>query len=500
MEYQKMDKVLVVDDEKSIRLTLSEFLDVEGYKVDLAADFWKAKEFLKNNSYDAFIFDIVLPKVSGIELLKYIQEQNIDSPVIMITGYPELETSIEALRLGAYDYIPKPIDRHQLLKVVKNAVEKKKLMDEKKELEQKNQKIIENLPSALLILDKDLKVKSANPRFYQIFKTNKDESIGKLICNAIKCNRGYIDGNYGVHKECPILQNILFLSENGENFKNLELEYICKINGTSEKRFLSVIGAKLNSELLIAIDDITDKKNAEIKLINSSKLATLGEMSTGMAHEINQPLNVISLTTGLLKMLKERGALTDEKFYEKIEIIDQMVNRIAKLMDHLRNFARQDKYEFSEMNIKESINGALSIMGERLRRHSIELILDIPSDLPSIHGQVNQIEQVIINLITNAIYAMDETNPPKKQLTISARYLPDIAKIQLEVSDTGGGIPSNIINRIFEPFFTTKEVGKGTGLGLSISYGIIKSHNGEITVENTDLGAKFKILLPIYDK
>lgn len=174
------------------------------------------------------------------------------------------------------------------------------------------------------------------------------------------------------------------------------------------------------------------------------------------------------------------------------------------IINHLRTFSRQSKGEFSRLNMNKVIKGSLTLINEQLRLHNIEVTEAYASDLPPVQGNETQIEQVIINLITNARDAIDrrEANSEgddntKKKLRILTSKARDDSHVEIRITDSGEGIPPGDLDRIFDPFFTTKEVGKGTGLGLSISYGIIKDHGGGIEVTETGrrelhLGYRFR--------
>jgi signal transduction histidine kinase len=190
-------------------------------------------------------------------------------------------------------------------------------------------------------------------------------------------------------------------------------------------------------------------------------------------------------------------------------MIKAMVERMSNTVNHLRGFSYQGTNQFHPVNIADAVHGVFSILGEQLNVHGIEVEMDVPNDLPQVMGDLNQIEQVLINLITNARDSMDkkeklaESGVPLPQdwmkfLSISVKPSEDNSTLVIEVTDTGVGIPAKDIRRIFEPFYTTKEVGEGTGLGLSISQNIIQQHHGKIYAESyPDEKTTFRIELPV---
>jgi PAS domain S-box-containing protein len=273
---------------------------------------------------------------------------------------------------------------------------------------------------------------------------------------------------------------------------------------------------KLAGTLLI-FSDITEKRQVEaelrskqMQLIQSSRMATLGEMATGVAHELNQPLNHIGLlATRLARRVQRRPSVEAEDMSllrEKLKVIQEQVTRAAKIIDHLRTFGRAEPAPLKEISIAEAVQGALQLTGEQLRLHNIELVVDIPEDLPPARGDVARLEQVLINLIVNARYALDEyaleleasgkAERYSKRLILRGLTADDGVSVMIEVEDNGPGMSEDVAARVFEPFFTTKEVGTGTGLGLSISYGIVREFGGMLTVETEpDNGSIFTINL-----
>ena len=239
----------------------------------------------------------------------------------------------------------------------------------------------------------------------------------------------------------------------------------------------------------------TELREKQEQLIQAGKLATLGELTTGVAHELNNPLNNIGLFVGHAIDLIELGtADTDpEIILRELHNAMQQVRKATEIISHLRTFGRAAPVSFESLDIRQVIERSISLMREQLRLRQIEIQMDFPDEAFFVFGNAIQLEQVFINLLTNARDAL--VNVPRKVISISGRV--EEMQVVLRFCDTGPGIPAGLEQRIFDPFFTTKEVGAGTGLGLSITYGIIKDHQGTITVENNPgEGARFLIHLP----
>jgi len=233
------------------------------------------------------------------------------------------------------------------------------------------------------------------------------------------------------------------------------------------------------------------------QLVQAGKLATLGELTTGVAHELNNPLNNIGLFIGNAIDLIELGLVQTnyEQILHELHSAMQQVRKATEIISHLRTFGRATSVNYEPVSIGSVVRGALFLMHEQLRLRQIEVQIRFPAEEIIVRGNAIQLEQVFINLLTNARDAL--ATEARKVITITCEAREDV--IELQVSDTGPGIPPGYEKRIFDPFFTTKEVGSGTGLGLSITYGIIQDHHGIITVDShPGMGALFVIQLPPY--
>ncbi len=260
----------------------------------------------------------------------------------------------------------------------------------------------------------------------------------------------------------------------------------------------------VNEDYLIATTtDVTENVETEAKLIQAGKMATLGTMASGIAHEINQPLNVIQVCSDYIaKTLSKMGGTIDGDLSAMAEEIGTNVQRAAEIISHMRDFSRQSEVEYHKIDINCPLQDVFKIVGQQLRVHQIELVLDLDNALPRILADHNRLEQVFINLVSNAMDALDEKarlqpdHTWTKTLTIRSFLEKDY--VTVTVADNGTGIPEEISDKIFEPFFTTKEVGKGTGLGISISYGIVRDYGGTIEfLSQPGDGTTFTLKFPV---
>ena len=244
--------------------------------------------------------------------------------------------------------------------------------------------------------------------------------------------------------------------------------------------------------------DNTEVRRSQQQLTQSAKMATLGEMATGLAHEINQPLNVMRMAVvNVLKRLGN-GDVQVDYLTEKLQRIDAQVQRAARVVDHMRVFGRRSEVEQQPFDPAQAVEGTLSLLGEGLRGKGVEVRLT-QADVPvQVKGYVDQLEQVLINLMVNArdaLLGQREKNPELRPW-IAVHTEHDSRHVRIWVEDNGGGIDPRLLERIFEPFFTTKPIGVGTGLGLSVSYGIVENMGGRLSVSNGEHGARFCVELP----
>ena len=251
--------------------------------------------------------------------------------------------------------------------------------------------------------------------------------------------------------------------------------------------------------------DITERKRIQAQLNQSSKLASLGEMAMGIAHEINQPLHVIRLAVNNINRKLGQGRPDPEYLKNKLDKIENQIDRTTLIIDRMRVFGRRPEDQSTTISPRAAVLNAVEFIGEQYRLLGIDLQLDIPDQCRSTMGELIQLEQVILNLLGNARDAIEA-----KEGSSGGTPGPDVVKVRIEddldvdvirivVEDTGGGIPESVLPHVFDPFITTKDVGKGTGIGLSISYGIINELGGGITAHNINGGAMFVVSVPAVD-
>ncbi len=365
---------------------------------------------------------------------------------------------------------------------------------ELKESEGKYRSLFNSGPIPIFVLDRQtLEILDANPSAEETYGYLKNELHGNYFTDFGQFEYEGRNLAETAHKGWPegytLTENVRYYRK-GDNrpkyirFKACPAEY------------------KERQALILAATDITEMVEKDAQLIQASKMSTLGEMSAGVAHELNQPLNAIKLGNEYLKtMVQEGKTIPDEDLLQVATEVSNQVTRASEIINRLREFGRKTDFAKERIDISTPVQGVLGMIGRQLQLENIAVQLDLDTNLPKIMAHNNRLEQVLFNLITNGI---DAINRKKASIegdgphVIRIRTFRQKSRVVLSVEDTGTGIPKSIQEKIFEPFFTTKEVGKGMGLGLSIIYGIVKDYGGDINVESKEgLGTTFTLSFPV---
>jgi C4-dicarboxylate-specific signal transduction histidine kinase len=262
---------------------------------------------------------------------------------------------------------------------------------------------------------------------------------------------------------------------------------------TSRKAMIHIMGdlRDTTAEMQRREQELRDKQE---QLVQAAKLATLGELTTGVAHELNNPLNNIGLFIGNVIDMLQLGVENNSRMLDDLSKAMAQVHKASQIITHLRTFGRAAPASREPISANAIVLQALSLMQEQLRLRAIEVKLQLDDREPQVMGNAIQLEQVFLNLLTNARDALGSADPKLIEITSHVER----EAVTIVFTDSGPGIPPGHERRVFDPFFTTKEVGEGTGLGLSIAYGIIRDHDGMIQVHNSPgKGATFVIELPL---
>lgn len=369
-----MNRILVIDDEPGIRDLFTLELSAQGYEVVTAGDGDEAIQKIEPGQFQVALCDMNMPRMGGLETLEEIHKKDPDIEVIVMTGYATVDTAVNAMKKGAYDFVQKPF----------------------------------NLPEVLALISKSL-------------------------------------------EKSELRRTILELRETKKKLEETQMQ-----------------------------------------LIQAEKLAGIGLLAAGVAHELNNPLSGI---LGFSQLLLEEDKLTTQQ-REDIQTILTQSQRCKVIIQNLLQFSRRKEPKMEPVDPLTLVRTTLDLVKYEYSTAGVEILQRVPATCPMVFGDPNQLQQVLLNLLTNSKQAMENRGKGKLEIEVTT----DEDDVVLRVRDNGHGIPKEIQGKIFDPFFTTKPVGKGTGLGLSICYGILQHHHGDIQVESTEgTGTTFTIRLPVYE-
>lgn len=376
---------------------------------------------------DLIITDIMMPVMDGLEMVEKIRAQDNMVKLVILSAYGEAEYFMDAIKIGVNHFLLKPVETKRLTTLV------------------------EALANSILL---ERKVKEQ-----ELQRKLAEENLRQL--------------NQELEKRVE------------DRTKDLQREIRDKIQAENDLKELNLHLEKRVKE------ELKKREKQQQLLIQKSKLESIGELAAGIAHEINQPLGGISMGLDNILFKLSIDSISEEYVRKKIDALFQDIDRIRQIINHVRVFSRDQKNLVDDtVNINDVIHDSLSLISKQYHNHNIEIALKLSDKFCLTSGNKYRLEQVFLNLLSNAKYAVDE----KSILTDDADYskmieistYKDEKYVVVEILDNGAGIPEKHLPNIFDPFFTTKDVETGTGLGLSISYGIIKEMKGEIEVESKE--------------
>jgi PAS domain S-box-containing protein len=542
-------KVLIVDDNSTNLYMMETVLKGYGLEVTSAGNGKDALDKARLNPPDMIVTDILMPVMDGYALCREWKSDDTlkHIPLVFYTAtYTESKDEEFALSLGADRFIIKPQEPDIFMNMLKEVLEEKytasqavtkplgeemeffrrhneilfkKLEKKMSDLEIANQKFriseeryrlsFENATDVIYTIDNDLNVLTVSPSMERILGYKPQDFIGRPVSDL-----GNILTPESFEQAIADISSIL----KGDTILAALYRFIAKdgtikygeVSGSPVMRGGKIIG------LISIARDITDRKQAEEEarkysaeliekdeelramtqqLWQAAKLATMGELSASIAHELNNPLATVSLRIG---SLQER-MVADNHDRRDLEIIAQEVERMSNLVANLLQFSRRSRPQISTVDLCEEIEKTLELIHYHLRKNNISIMRQFASDVPRIHADRQQLRQLFLNLFTNASDSM----PRGGTLTIRVTAPPESKQVIMEVADTGTGIPPEILPKVAEPFYTTKPDGKGTGLGLAICRRIVKEHNGTFDLVSEGIpgkGTTARISLPVTNR
>ena len=525
---------LIVEDDYYISEFLKKAIGQPDVYVLSAENGEQALEIIATGaSVDIIITDLNMPKMGGEELIKKVRETSPRTLIIVMTGHASVSSVVSLMKQGIFDYLTKPVELDNFLTVFDRAVEQVEMFRQKNitgniaQIWHIGQWMDRHLtPEKLLmgIIETSLKISRGdgvaiflrleeykwNEGAIKGMEPNFANNILEKVCKDIGIWTGIgqeeINGNLlkildteqGKVIASPFVENsvvvsillILIKGELDSQTPGLLAMFCSQISPIIN---MSIDITKLLNSQEEAIKAHADLEKAQEELIQSTKLACIGELSAGIAHDINTPLTCILGFIRLFIRFLDKPDISVKELLAIRHYLEKACSeteRCQEILNSLLLFSRKESKKYCPFSFKELVDRSHSLLEKQFETSNIVFIKDLPESLPNIIGNSNQIQQVIMNIMLNAKNAM----PSGGKITIHARDIGD--GIKINISDTGKGIPKENLGKIFEPFFTTNMSGKGTGLGLSISKKIIMEHGGEIKVESEiGKGSMFSITL-----
>jgi two-component system NtrC family sensor kinase len=507
-----MPKVLIVDDEPSIRLTLSAFLGREGFETLAAADAAQAVAlFDSHGDVDVAVVDVNLPGRSGIELLRELAGRGPHVPIIMITGEPNVSHLPEIVRSGAYDFIAKPVLKDVIIRAVAHAAEERRLGEEKRRLEQEVKLHAEELERrvaertaelaeardflnlvldssteyAIVAVDTEARITLFNRGAELLFGYDAVEVLGR------RPRESFIDvERYGQ----DVLLSALREADTAGLFQT-ELRLHRK-DGTELPASVVItpmIGGRRLGHLCV-IRDLTAERKAEealrgmqARLAHHEKIAALGRVAAQVAHEVRNPLTGL-----LLYAVHLKNKLAGKAGEEELRLADRIVetiNHMANTVNHIMNFARPLSLQPREVDLNEVVSKVLQLLESQLASAGIERQLELEGESLCARLDESSFRSALTNLVLNALQAM----PGGGRLSVKTGRGADW--LHVEVADTGVGMTEEQLRNVFEAFYTTKS--QGLGLGMPYARKVVEQHGGRIGVESrAGEGTVVRIYLP----
>lgn len=481
-------RVILVEDNMSLAENVAEILEDEGAQVRRAANA-AAGRALASEPFDVALVDVRLPDATGLELLPLLRSAGDGTAeILLVTGNATVEDAVKAVEGGAYAYILKPFQGEDLIghverayRQVRSSRKEERLIEQVRIREQRLRTLVDTVQAVLLVLDHDGRVVQANPAATALTGVAVERLVGM----------SWIESFVPAAQQDEVLQ--VLRKANVEDGPVTHENVILRRGASGvEERLVSWRSSPLeqDGELLVYSSglDITEIREYERRAELQGRLAALGTLSAGLAHEIRNPLNSARLQLQVLER-RCRKLVDDPHMLAPIDLVKDEILRLSRLLNEFLEFARPQALSLATIDLGEMVTRVVALEQPVATEKGVELLVDAEPKVV-ITGDVEKLHQALLNLLRNAL----EATPAGGTVRLSLRRDQDGATIR--VADTGPGIPPALLARVFEPFFTTKS--GGTGLGMSICHSLIARHGGHIAVRSEPRsGAEFVISLPL---
>ena len=474
-------RILVIDDDEDDYLITSEYIKQipsGKFTIDWCHAYDEAIAHICDRKYDLYFTDYRLGAKTGTDLLKQIQALKCQEPIILLTGKGNRDVDLEAMQLGAVDYLVKTdLSPEKLERSIRYAMERVAAMRALRANEKKYRGIFENTQDMVFVCDNNLVFKDVNDASLELLGYTKDELPGLILTSLIEKNeqREFLVNTLVSQKEIKGWE-VIFATKEGDT-------KICTLSATLEDDDAESVHVQG------IIHDITSLRKEEKVLVQTEKLAAAGRLVRTLAHEVRNPLNNILLSTE--QLTADHIPATDENALLYLDIIQRNCRRISDLISELLNTSRPSDMVLKETGFQHLMDEVVNKAIDRITLKRISLNLSYPPEPVTIMADAEKLSIAILNIIINATEAMDEQNGV---LTISLHRLTNHAV--LNINDNGCGISEEHISRLFEPYFTQKR--NGVGLGLAFTMNIIQSHKAALDVTSEPgKGTTFTVSFPL---
>jgi PAS domain S-box-containing protein len=377
--------------------------------------------------------------------------------------------------------------------------------------------ILNSIQDFMIVISPDMEIEEVNQAFMEQMGYTQEELIGKKCYDVFQkrdsqCSPEFIKCplNKAAETGKPSRQALTRIDREGQQrYLDVKIFPVWEKEGRISK-FIEVSrdisdSKKEEEEITRRLEKMVEDRTQQLKethskMLHQDKMASLGKLSASVVHEINNPISGILSLVMLMNRIMEGGTLQQkdvEQFKQYLNLMETETRRISRIVSNLLAFSRHSKMEFGRVRLNQLIDKTLFLNANLLKLHSVKVEENLDPALPELTGSEDQLQQVFMNLVSNAAEAL-EASRGERVLRIQTRHLPEKECVSVSFADTGVGIPKENLPKLFEPFFSTKKKGKGVGLGLSVAYGIIQEHGGSIQVQSeAGKGTTFSIELPL---